>query len=213
MIELEKEFVSGAGGFSANPLTYTQIKRTEKAAVYMRSQNGLPYDYETFLIKIKSKGEYPLPNGKVQVLTDDTEQYPTSSLWGRIAWSYTNIGLAMVKFHELIHGTVNEEPHNTTDDEVFHETSKEDAVAIVNAGLHTNVPEKSNSDDLKPYKGQSLLIPVGEFSTKQLAEHNKVQYPIAFLFRKEMERSGKIKFHRKQKAEGRGKPTDIFVSI
>lgn len=203
MIELEKEFVSGAGGFSANPLTYTQIKRTDKAAVYMRSQNGLPYDYETFLIKIKSKGEYPLPNGKFQVLTDDTEQYPTSSLWGRIAWSYTNIGLAMVKFHELIHGKINDEVINTdesvVDDSLPNQTD--------------SVPEKNNSDDLKPYKGQSLLIPVGEFSTKQLAEHNKVQYPTAFLFRKEMERSGKIKFHRKQKAEGRGKPTDIFVSI
>ena len=204
MIELEKEFVSGVGGFSANPLTYTQLKRNEKAAVYMRSQNGTPYDYEVFLIKVKPKGTHIFQ----KVLEDDEECYPSSSQWGRIAWSFTNVGLAMIRFHELIHGKVKEE---VVEGE---ENSQEESTVEVKAPkASAPVPDENEETEAKPYKGPDLIIPVGEFSTKDLAAHNNVQYPIAFLFRKDAERKGKIKFSRKQKAEGRGKPTDIFVAI
>lgn len=207
MIELEKEFNSGAGGFSDNPLSYTQLKRNEKAAVYMRSRNGQPYDYEAFLIKIDKKGKTTkFPNGTVKVLEDDMEKYPSCSQFGRIAWSFCNISMAMLRFHELTHGEVKEELTDGKEIPDAEPISSPKKVIPVNT-------EKEKDEDPKPYKGPDLLIPVGEFSTKQLASHNNVQYPIAFLFRKEAERKGQIKFSRKQKADGRGKPTDIFVSI
>jgi len=202
MIKLRETFESGDGGFAANPLTYTQIKRNDIAAVYMRSRDGKPYDYETFLIKFDKKGKVTtFPNGTVKVTDDDTEKYPSSSQFGRIAWSYTTLGLAMHKFHELTHG-------QSVEVEISGNEPEEIAQPIQPAD-----PRPVQTDDAKPYKGPSLLIPVGEFSTKELAAHNNVQYPIAFLFRKEMERTGKIKFARQRKADGRGKPTDIFVSI
>lgn len=201
MIELEKEFKSGVGGFSANPLTYTQLKRNEKAAVYMRSQNEMPYDYEVFLIKVKPKGTKIFQ----KILEDDEECYPSCSQWGRTAWSFTNVGLAMIRFHEITHGKVNEEVSENES-----EVQDEPTIEIKSS---TPVPEENVETEVKPYKGPDLIIPVGEFSTKDLAAHNNVQYPIAFLFRKDAERKGKIKFSRKQKAEGRGKPTDIFVAI
>jgi hypothetical protein len=206
MIELEKEFVSGAGGFSADPLTYTQLKRNEKAAVYMRSRDGKPYDYETFLIKVKPKGTRIFN----KILEDDEECYPSCSQFGRIAWSYGNVGMAMFRFHELTHGKIKEEIVEGEDD-----AQEEPTVEAKKSSMPVTVDISSDGDDneVKPYKGPDLIIPVGEFSTKQLAAHNNVQYPIAFLFRKDAERKGKIKFSRKQKAEGRGKPTDIFVSI
>ncbi len=207
MIELEKEFVSGAGGFSSNPLTYTQLKRNEKAAVYMRSRDGKPYDYETFLIKVKPAGTRIFQ----KVLEDNEECYPSCSQFGRIAWSYSNIGMAMHRFHELTHGKVKEEVVEGEDeaqDEPTVEAKKPSKPVTVDIGSDGDANE-----EIKPYKGPDLIIPVGEFSTKQLAAHNNVQYPTAFLFRKDAERKGKIKFSRKQKAEGRGKPTDIFVAI
>lgn len=207
MIELEKEFVSGAGGFSDKPLTYTQLKRNEKVAVYMRSRDGKPYDYETFLIKVKPKGTRIFQ----KVLEDDEECYPSCSQFGRIAWSYGNVGMAMLRFHELTHGKVKEEvveEDDATNDEPTVQAKKPAKPVTVDVGT-----DGDNNEEVKPYKGPDLIIPVGEFSTKQLAAHNNVQYPIAFLFRKDAERKGKIKFSRKQKAEGRGKPTDIFVAI
>lgn len=204
MIELEKEFVSGAGGFSDNPLTYTQLKRNEKAAVYMRSRDGKPYDYETFLIKVKPKGTRIFQ----KVLADDEECYPSCSQFGRIAWSYSNIGMAMLRFHELTHGKVKEEVVEGEED-----SQDEPTVEAKAPKASAPAPEENEEMEAKPYKGPDLIIPVGEFSTKQLAAHNNVQYPIAFLFRKDAERKGKIKFSRKQKADGRGKPTDIFVAI
>jgi len=195
MIELEKEFKSGDGGFSANPLTYTQLKRNEKAAVYMRSRDGKPFDFEVFLIKIKKKGTQIFQ----KILEDDTECYPSSSQFGRIAWSVSSQGLAMCRFQELTNGNVDDATEETPE--------------VEDTPIKPIVKVNDDNDDAKPYKGPDLSFPVGEFSTKQLAEHNKVQYPIAFLFRKEAERKGKIKFSRKQKADGRGKPTDIFVAI
>lgn len=204
MKELEKEFVSGEGGFSANPLTYTQLKRNEKAAVYMRSRDGKPYDYETFLVKVKPKGTRIFQ----KVLEDDEECYPSSSQFGRIAWSFSSVGMAMLRFHELTHGKVKEEKveENSTSED-------EPAMEIKAPKASTPDPKENEDAEAKPYKGPDLIIPVGEFSTKELAAHNNVQYPIAFLFRKDAERKGKIKFSRQRKAEGRGKPTDIFVAI
>ncbi len=218
MIQLREQFVSGAGGFTGKDrLTYTQLKRNEKAAVYERSRDGKPYDYEAFLIKIKKAGVYKLPKGKTQTLVEDTEQYPSSSQFGFVAWSYGNVGMAMHRFHELTHGKVNEIIDETgaakdVDDDV------EDGVAPeVKSDSVVEPPVNASPiikvDDAKPYKGPDLVIPVGEFSTRQLAAHNNVDYTAAFLFRKELERTGKIKFSRKQKAEGRGKPTDIFVTV
>lgn len=197
MIELEKEFKSGDGGFSANPLTYTQLKRNEKAVVYMRSRDGKPFDFEVFLIKIKKKGTQIFQ----KTLEDDTECYPSSSQFGRIAWSFTSQGLAICRFQDLTNGDVN------------NENDSEETPEVANTPIQPIVKVNDDNDDAKPYKGPDLTIPVGEFSTKQLAEHNKVQYATAFLFRKEAEKKGTIKFSRKQKADGRGKPTDIFVAI
>jgi hypothetical protein len=204
MIELEKEFISGEGGFSADPLTYTQLKRNEKAAVYMRSKDGKPYDYETFLIKVKPKGTRIFQ----KILEDDEECYPSSSQFGRIAWSFNDIGLAMHRLHELTTDKVKDEVIEGDDTPITEMT-----VPVMKISSPVKENNDDDDDEDKPYKGPALLIPVGEFSTKQLAAYNNVQYPIAFLFRKEMERKGKIKFSRKQKADGRGKPTDIFVSL
>ena len=199
MIQLATSFVSGEGGFSQNPLTYTQLKRSDKAAVYSRSRDGKVCDYEVFLIKIDPKGKtFKFPNGVIKTLEDDTEKYPSSSQFGRIAWSYTSLGMANHRFHELTHGKVKEEPDSE-------EESSSDPVA--------ETPHKEITKENKPYSGGDLLIPVGEFSTQELADKNNVAYVNAYLFVKDQERKGKVKFSRKERRNAKGKPTTLFQLV
>ena len=103
MINLEETFVSGSGGFSSDPLTYKQLKRNEKVALYERSHSGKVTDYEVFLIRIDSKGKtIQFPNGVVKVFDDDTEQYPATGVFGQTAWSCINLERATTQYERLI---------------------------------------------------------------------------------------------------------------
>lgn len=84
MITLDKTFVSGAEGFSQNPLTYTQIARTDRVAWYERSRNGLVLDYDIFKIKTRRAGT----NIFGKITDEDEECYPTGETnFGFTAWS------------------------------------------------------------------------------------------------------------------------------
>jgi hypothetical protein len=116
MIKLEKTFVSGEGGFSTNPLTYTQVTRTDNTAIYERSRNGVPYDYEVFRIKILPKGTKVFQT----ITEDDQEKYPGSSQFGFIAWSFNHRVAAMKRYEEL----------NKEVDDLANEIEEESVVAI-----------------------------------------------------------------------------------
>ncbi len=97
MIQLETTFVSGEGGFSQDLLTYTQVKRTDKVALYERSRDGSVKDYEVFIIKVDPKGKKIFD----QVLEDDREKYPSNNSFGFTAWSYNNKKAAEARFEQL----------------------------------------------------------------------------------------------------------------
>lgn len=98
MIKLEEKFTSGVGGFSQNPLTYTQVARVGLAAVYERSLDGKVKDYETIRIKITPAGTsiFNQPPS-----TDDEECYPSTGQWGKWAWSFGNKEAALSKLKTL----------------------------------------------------------------------------------------------------------------
>jgi hypothetical protein len=99
MIKLETEFKSGEGGYSSDPLTYTQVIRNEWFAVYCRSKsNGRPKDWETIIIKVSPKGHKIFK----KVYLDDTEEYPSTGQFGSKAWSFRNKQAAIDKFNFLI---------------------------------------------------------------------------------------------------------------
>lgn len=102
MISLEETFVSGDGGFSQEPLTYRQIKRTDKVAIYERSRNGKVKDYEVILIKVEPKGKVmKFPNGVVKILEDDREKYPSTGQFGFSGWSF-NWSIAAERRYEKL---------------------------------------------------------------------------------------------------------------
>ena len=116
MIKLETQFVSGAGGFATNPLTYKQLARTAKVAIYERSREEVPIDYEVFRIKILPKGTQVFKT----VTEDDEEKYPGSSQFGGSgcwAWPMATLTSAMAKYQEVIKetdGTTEVEPQKVS---------------------------------------------------------------------------------------------------
>jgi hypothetical protein len=186
MIEVEKEFVSGDGGFSANPLTYKQLQRSGTVALYERSRDGKIKDYEVIIIKMDPKGKVQKfpdivkkdENGKeisripgsVKVLEDDTEKYPTSSQWGHLAWSFHALGGAEDKFDSVVKS----------------ETAPEE-------------------------KEVKLTLPDGEFTTTELATYNKVPYPSAANFVKKSLAAKTIKLLRTEQRAAKGKESNIYI--
>ncbi len=110
MIKLETQFVSGEGGYSSNPLTYTQVIRNDKYAVYERSLDGHVKDYETFVIIFKKKGQKCFNS----IAQDDTENYTSTGKFGKTAWSFKNKTAALNKFNELTDKNIID---NTDDDD------------------------------------------------------------------------------------------------
>ena len=81
--------VNGRGGFASSKRIYTQIKRNEKAAIYERTvqKTGRFDGYEVFRIFVFLKGKKIFK----KVYAEDTEHYPASSAFGKIAWYVTDL--------------------------------------------------------------------------------------------------------------------------
>lgn len=220
MIRLQTTFVSGAGGFPGKErLTYTQLKRNDVAAVYERSRNGKVYDHEVFLIKVKKAGTYKLPNGKVQVLEEDKEQYPSSSQFGLSAWS-GGLGFVMHRFYELTHGKVKEIVDETGAAEDGEDVDDEGNAPVEASPEPSEPPPVTTGDAPKRGRGRPrktekvvLNLPDVEFSVKELAELNAVQYVTAYQFVKENVESGHIKTTREERRAARGPMTQLFEKV
>ena len=196
MITLEKSFVSGVGGYSAAPHTFTQIKRTDKYAMYHRTrQDGRHFTYEVFKIQIKPKGTRIFQ----VVLEDDTEQYPSNSAFGHTAWEYRHLQWAETAYNNLIQtGSPRE---GFVIDPVAIDSDPEADTLLLNS---TIVP-------ITKLKHISLKLPTGEFSTKDLAEFNKTDYNNAAVFLRDSLQQGTIKFIKEERRALKGKPTKIYV--
>ena len=76
--------------------TYTQIAREGKKAIYRQDKEG--YTSSSFeTIKICSHNGYELNGTKIAA----SETYPSSSLWGIQAWTYSTLEDAKKKFKRL----------------------------------------------------------------------------------------------------------------
>jgi hypothetical protein len=176
MIQLPTQFVSGDGGFSSDPLTYKQLKRTDKVAMYERSRGDRIHDYEIFFIKVEPKGKVSkFPGGVIKVAPDDKELYPSTGQWGRIAWSHPSLVWANRKFDELV--------------------------------KQSNIPD----DEGESAEAVNFTIPTVEFTVKEFAEANKIEYSVAFLFIKTNVETGNIKFLREERRAAKGKASKIYA--
>ena len=186
MIILEKTFTSAAGGFAGDPLNYKQLIRSDKAAVYERSRHGIVKDYETVKIRIVHSGTVQkFPNGVTKITEEDEEIYATTSLWGKIGWSFHGLGgkqAAINKFNEL----------NTTQ--------------AVKDEEESNEIEVTNSNT-------TFMFPVGKFSTREFADSNHIEYITASLFIKEQVTAGSVKSVGSERRNVKGKATNLFEKV
>jgi hypothetical protein len=93
---------TGDGLGQASAVTLTQLKRTDKVALYQRTQkNGAPQGYEVFMVKVVEAGA-PLPGGGV--VEESYEQYPTANRFGRTAWAPSSLEHAEEIYANLVKG-------------------------------------------------------------------------------------------------------------
>ena len=190
MIKLPIEFVSGAGGFSAEPLEYKQVIRSNKAAVYQRGRGKVIKDFEVFKIKVLKAGTQIFQ----QTITEDEERYPSNTDFGRSAWSYTGgtegtKSAALKKFYEL-----NREP------------------AEVVAAVKDTTPKVPGKRGRKRKERADLVIPSNDFSMKDLLKLNTSwTQALAYVqIQKEIKNKVVVEVDRVKNETGRGRATVIY---
>jgi hypothetical protein len=192
MKTLDTQFVSGEGGFSTTPLTYTQIHRDGKYAVYERSLNGKIKDYETIVIRTLKAGTQIFK----QILTEDEERYPGTSQWGHYAWSFGNRTAALNKLNELLNA----------------ETTPVKSIEI-KALVSTPKKSKGRPKSNRP----TLIFPTHQdtFTIKQLlAINNQWTQPLAYIEIQKQIKEGNITIHSRTKSSsGRGRATVNYQKI
>ena len=110
MITLATDFVSGVDGFIP-PLTYKQIVRSNKVAVYQRfTKDGIFKDFETIVIRIIPKGTSIFNQPPTE---EDAEKYAVTSSWGKTGFSFKNLLAAQEKMKELELKDIQEEKDET----------------------------------------------------------------------------------------------------
>ena len=97
----------------------------------------------------------------------------------------------------------------------WHIWSKTAAEAKYNELVQKGIDATAVDEDgeLISEKKKELVIPVGEFSTKEFSEFNHIAYPIASIFIKDSVNRGQIKFLREERRNVKGKMTKLFGKV
>ena len=186
---------TGDGFGDADARIFTQVKRNEHVALYRRTVEATgKYDgHEVFLIKVRHKGD-KLPGGLVEA--EDREVYPSANAFSKIAWQM-GLGACEQKFQEMtdrMNGIVHEKPEEPEEEEA------ETPAAAGEEPKHRGRPKKELP---------TFVLPDGEFSVKDLAAANSVEYVTAYQFVKQEEGKTIVPTRSERRAE-KGKPTQLY---
>jgi hypothetical protein len=165
MKQIEPEFQTNANqtGVQIFRCIKTEVNPSGKNVyLYSRTKlDGKIFGYEIFIPQITKAGTVQtFPNGVTRTIEDDTENYPGASAFGKTAHFCIDMENAEKKFTQMM-GQIEVEEESV--EEVVEESPIEVPKAI----------------KLPRGKKPEILIPVGEFSIDQLAQHNDVSYATA----------------------------------
>lgn len=215
MIKLPEQKRWTGDGWGQNPRLLIQVKRSDKNAIYKvtEERTGVVTGYEVFRIKVDPKGKQVFD----AVLEDDVEKYPVANNFGKSAWFVPNLTTAETYFNRLeggldVYGGASVAEHLDDDDEggTPVETSPEPSEpSPVASG---DAPKRGRG---RPRKTEKVLLklPDVEFSVKELAELNRVQYVTAYQFVKEEMENGQVKTTREERRAARGPMTQLFAKV
>lgn len=185
---------TGDGYGATDARILTQVKRTEKVALYHRTvkRTGTSEGYELFFIKMRHQGD-PLPGNTFE--KEDREVYPSAGSFGKTAWHHHNLAYAEKRFEEL------------ANPQVKLELVEDESEATVETP-----EESSHSEVISGAAPVVLKMPEGEFTTKELAAFNNVEYSVAFLWLKTVVSIKQVKVVGQRKVLGqRGKPAVTYA--
>lgn len=217
MIKLPEQKRWTGDGWGSNPRLLVQVKRSEKNAIYKvtEERTGKVTGYEVFRIKIDPKGKRIFDI----VLEEDTEKYPTSETnFGKSAWAVPNLATAETYFERLENGV---DVYGGSVALSIEDDEDDEGGTPVNASPEPSEPSPVASGDApkrgrgRPRKTEkvTLNLPDVEFSVKELAELNKVQYVTAYQFVKEEMETGHVKTTREERRAARGPMTQLFEKV
>ena len=170
----------------------------EGTSIYMYRReklDGALFGFEVFFPKKLVAGTvYKFPNGKTQTVNEDTEVYPNGAKtdFGKRAWFCSTQATADKRFTELMSLGA------PVDDD---ETEEIEAPVVVEKRAGRGRPRVERAP---------LKFPKGEFSVKELAALNNVDYPVVFPTVKEMVAAGTLKETRTERRAARGPETQLY---
>lgn len=171
--------------FSKLGFNFRQIKRTDNVAIFEKTKEGVSGEIVSFEVAvIRAHEGYEIAGNTVE----PSEFMPRNEDWGTFGWSYTKEEDAHKKFGEVV---------------------KQEWTYLV-AGPNTVQPAgKPRKRGRKP-SGFTIDFPNGEFTMKQLGEHNSKTSAYVYTFMKQRGLFDQIKEVRQIKG-GRGKPTKVYT--
>jgi len=203
---IKVEFVKNANKCGKN--IFTRIKHDTNPAgqpVYIYKRTSIDkriLGFEVFVPTIKKAGTYNLPpkgSGKTITYEEDFEVYPgAKSSFSHSAFFCANMERATIRFNDFMKGEV----------VVLDDDDDEEVIDAVTVEPDATEPGTRKGRGRPRRERTELIIPDKEFSVKELAELNKVDYSIAFIFIKEHPKQ--IEFVRSEHRATRGKPTNLY---
>jgi hypothetical protein len=136
---------------------HTQLFREGDIAIFHKVHLDPHYDAGFETVVISRHNGYEIAGNVVE----PAECYPSPEMWGTRGWTFTNLLAARTKFAKLVKGDLPDADEATPEKD-------EAPIADLTRSVKCSVKD--------------LLIPVGEFKTQQLADHNSVTYNDARAF-------------------------------
>ena len=173
--------------------TFTQIKRNDKVAIYVRQWEDGHKVWEVFTIKTLKAGAQIFN----QTLSEDTEMYPGTSAFGRSAWSCNSLERAEYRFDVLTNGE--------TAEEAVEEVEEASEVKVETPGRRGR-PSVTRS---------ALVIPVGNFCMQDVVNKNpEYTKPVCYIELQKLIKQNKVEvIGNKDNASGRGKKIVIYQAV
>lgn len=196
MKQIETEFESNANSTGLQKfrcLKHEVSPQGKNVYLHVRThaqghQLGKIFGYEVFIPTITKAGTIQkFPNGITRTVEEDMENYPGASMFGRTAYFCSSLASAEKRFADMMGQVIEVE-----------ESVEEEKEIVAKAP--------------QPLKGKKpdLLVPVGEFTINDFAEHNKISYPTARNGLQFFLQDGEISLAKEQRVGNAKRATKFF---
>lgn len=183
--------------FTKTGFRYKQVWRENDVAIFHKADisGSIPRDAGFEVVIVTQHNGYEIGGNTIE----PSEVYPGSERWGILGWTYTNFLQAETRFNKV------KNPENRA--------QNIEIDMVDTPPVFSSEPKSGNRRGRKPLEKPEIVIPEGEFSVKELAEANHVQYVIAYMFVKENVAKGLLKTTQEVRRAARGPMTQLFSKV